>query len=181
MPDQQSRNTEEGKTSARSSPFQLPTISLPKGGGAIRGIGEKCAANPVTGTGCLSAPLATIPGHSGFGPELTLSYDSGSGNRPLEFGWSLSPPFPSGVPQEGRGHSRARSGRRPRPRPRPKTSQRAENGTLEGRINRQTGAASSPGFHKPESGCRHGENEVLIPIRITHLYKWTHYRHCCYI
>ena len=27
-----------------------PTISLPKGGGAIRGIGEKFAANPVTGT-----------------------------------------------------------------------------------------------------------------------------------
>jgi len=29
----------------------LPAISLPKGGGAIRGIGEKFAANPVTGTG----------------------------------------------------------------------------------------------------------------------------------
>ena len=28
-----------------------PTLSLPKGGGAIRGIGEKFAANPVTGTG----------------------------------------------------------------------------------------------------------------------------------
>ena len=28
-----------------------PSISLPKGGGAIRGIGEKFAANPVTGTG----------------------------------------------------------------------------------------------------------------------------------
>ena len=29
-----------------------PAISLPKGGGAIRGIGEKFAANPVTGTQC---------------------------------------------------------------------------------------------------------------------------------
>jgi hypothetical protein len=27
-----------------------PTISLPKGGGAIRGMGEKFSANPVTGT-----------------------------------------------------------------------------------------------------------------------------------
>jgi hypothetical protein len=31
--------------------FQAPSISLPKGGGAIRGMGEKFAANPVTGTG----------------------------------------------------------------------------------------------------------------------------------
>lgn len=30
---------------------QPPTISLPKGGGVVRGIGEKFAANPVTGTG----------------------------------------------------------------------------------------------------------------------------------
>jgi hypothetical protein len=30
-----------------------PSISLPKGGGAIRGIGEKFAANPVTGTGLI--------------------------------------------------------------------------------------------------------------------------------
>ncbi len=28
----------------------IPSISLPKGGGAIKGIGEKFAANPVTGT-----------------------------------------------------------------------------------------------------------------------------------
>ena len=45
-----------------------PAISLPKGGGAIRGIGEKFAANPVTGTGSMSVPIATSPGRSGFGP-----------------------------------------------------------------------------------------------------------------
>ena len=39
-----------------------PSISLPKGGGAIRGMGEKFAANPVTGTGSLSVPIATSPG-----------------------------------------------------------------------------------------------------------------------
>jgi hypothetical protein len=32
-----------------------PSISLPKGGGAIRGMGEKFAANPVTGSGFMSA------------------------------------------------------------------------------------------------------------------------------
>ncbi|SFN35999.1 RHS repeat-associated core domain-containing protein [Nitrosospira briensis] len=69
-----------------------PSISLPKGGGAIRGIGEKFAANPVTGTGSMSVPIATSPGRSGFGPQLSLSYDSGSGNGPFGFGWSLSLP-----------------------------------------------------------------------------------------
>ena len=66
--------------------------SLPKGGGAIRGIGEKFAANPVTGTGSMTVPIATSPGRSGFGPQLSLSYDSGAGNGPFGFGWSLSLP-----------------------------------------------------------------------------------------
>src|SRR6476661_1967727 len=70
----------------------LPSISLPKGGGAIRGIGEKFAANPVSGTGSMSVPIAASPGRSGFGPQLSLSYDSGAGNGPFGFGWSLGLP-----------------------------------------------------------------------------------------
>src|SRR5215216_1280189 len=70
----------------------LPAISLPKGGGAVRGMGEKFGVNPVTGTGSMSVPLATSPGRSGFGPQLALSYDSGSGNGPFGFGWTLSLP-----------------------------------------------------------------------------------------
>ncbi len=31
--------------------FKLPSVNPPKGGGAIRGIGEKFATNPVTGSG----------------------------------------------------------------------------------------------------------------------------------
>ena len=69
-----------------------PSISLPKGGGAIRGIGEKFSANPVTGTGSMSVPIATSPGRSGFGPQLALSYDSGAGNGPFGLGWHLSLP-----------------------------------------------------------------------------------------
>lgn len=69
-----------------------PSISLPKGGGAIRGIGEKFAANPVTGTGTLTVPIPTSPGRSGFGPQLSLTYDSGAGNGPFGFGWNLSLP-----------------------------------------------------------------------------------------
>ncbi|WP_106398913.1 SpvB/TcaC N-terminal domain-containing protein [Actinocorallia populi] len=72
--------------------ISAPSLALPKGGGAIRGIGEKFAANPVTGTGSVSVPIATSPGRSGFGPQLSLSYDSGAGNGPFGFGWSLSLP-----------------------------------------------------------------------------------------
>jgi Salmonella virulence plasmid 65kDa B protein len=70
----------------------VPAITLPKGGGAIRGIGEKFAANPVTGTGSMTVPIAASPGRGGFGPQLALSYDSGSGNGPFGFGWTLSLP-----------------------------------------------------------------------------------------
>ncbi|WP_206313536.1 SpvB/TcaC N-terminal domain-containing protein [Streptomyces coryli] len=65
-------------------------MTLPKGGGAVRGIGEKFAANPVNGTGTLSVPVVTSPGRSGFGPQLALSYDSGAGNGPFGYGWALS-------------------------------------------------------------------------------------------
>src|SRR6267154_5479082 len=71
---------------------QAPSINLPKGGGAIRGMGEKFAANPVTGTGSLTVPVYASPGRGGFGPQLSLSYDSGSGNSPFGFGWSLALP-----------------------------------------------------------------------------------------
>ncbi len=71
---------------------KAPSISLPKGGGAIRGIGEKFTANPVTGTGSMSVPIATSPGRGGFGPKLSLDYDSGSGNGPFGVGWQLSLP-----------------------------------------------------------------------------------------
>ena len=33
-------------------------------------MGEKFAANPVTGTGSVTVPIATTPGRSGFGPQL---------------------------------------------------------------------------------------------------------------
>ena len=71
---------------------QAPVINLAKGGGAIHGMGEKFAANLVTGTGSMPAPIATSPGQSGFGPRLSLSFGSGAGNGPFGFGWSLSLP-----------------------------------------------------------------------------------------
>ncbi|MFB2833323.1 SpvB/TcaC N-terminal domain-containing protein [Floridanema evergladense] len=86
--DKDKKATEPDK-SYFSSP---PSVSLPKGGGAIKGMGEKFAANPVTGTGSMSVPIATSPSRSGFGPQLSLSYDSGSGNNIFGLGWNLSIP-----------------------------------------------------------------------------------------
>src|SRR5947199_6293290 len=89
-----SNKKEAGQTDTSSGPSLTapPTISLAKGGGAIRGVGEKFSANPVNGTGSMSVPIATSPGRSSFGPQLSLSYDSGSGNGAFGFGWSVSLP-----------------------------------------------------------------------------------------
>ena len=92
MADNSTRDKSPPNTTKEDFQVQAPAISLPKGGGAIRGMGEKFAANPVTGTGSMTVPIATSPGRSGFGPQLTLSYDSGAGNGPFGFGWSLSLP-----------------------------------------------------------------------------------------
>lgn len=78
----------------------VPTPSLPKGGGALSGLGEKLSTNPLTGTGSFSVPINTSPGRVG-GPELSLSYDSGAGNGPFGIGWQLS--LPSIVRKTDRG------------------------------------------------------------------------------
>ncbi|MDD4210572.1 MAG: SpvB/TcaC N-terminal domain-containing protein, partial [Bacteroidales bacterium] len=67
-------------------------ISLPTGGGAIRGIGEKFQANPVTGTASFTVPLTISEGRGKFTPQLALSYDSGSGNSVFGLGWSVGVP-----------------------------------------------------------------------------------------
>jgi hypothetical protein len=84
----------DGKTATDTSrsAFSAPHLALPKGGGALRGIGETFAANLVTGTGALTVPIPLSPGRSGFGPQLSLFYDSGIDNGPFGFGWRLSLP-----------------------------------------------------------------------------------------
>lgn len=69
-----------------------PAVSLPKGGGAVRSIGEKFSVNPVTGTAAITIPIAAPAGRGGVGPQLSMSYDSGGGNGPFGFGWGLSLP-----------------------------------------------------------------------------------------
>ena len=93
MPDQQPSDLSVSIESAPDdSRFTPPQISLPVGGGAIRGIGEKFATNPVTGTASLTVPITLSQGRSSFGPQLSLSYDSGIGNSAFGMGCQLSLP-----------------------------------------------------------------------------------------
>ncbi len=92
MTEESSSQQNSAGSTQESTPFAAPQISLPKGGGAIRGIGEKFTANAATGTGSLIVPIALSAGRSGFGPQLSLSYDSGSGNGAFGIGWNLSLP-----------------------------------------------------------------------------------------
>jgi RHS repeat-associated protein len=78
------------KDAPKTAAQQLPNVTLPKGGGAIESIGEKFKVNAATGTGQMSIPLPLS--HGRFSPQLELSYDSGSGNGPFGFGWSLNSP-----------------------------------------------------------------------------------------
>ncbi len=84
--DSQDGSTDKGYYSPPSA------VELPKGGRAIRGIGEKFSVNPVTGTGSLSVPIFTMPSRSDFYPQLSLNYDLGAGNGVFGLGWNLSVP-----------------------------------------------------------------------------------------
>ena len=91
----------DNKSSHENKISTAPTLSLPKGGGAIRDIGEKFDVNPATGSASFSVPIAVSPGRSGFGPQLSLAYNSGSGNGPFGLGWSLSVPAISRKTEKG--------------------------------------------------------------------------------
>jgi RHS repeat-associated protein len=67
-------------------------ISLPKGGGALSGLGEKFSPDLFTGTGNFTVPIALPPGRNGFQPQLNLGYSTGQGNGPFGLGWSVSVP-----------------------------------------------------------------------------------------
>jgi RHS repeat-associated protein len=72
---------------AKKNLVQAPTINLPKGGGAIKSIDEKFAVNAVNGTAGFSMPLP-FSAARGFSPDLSLSYDSATGNGIFGLGWS---------------------------------------------------------------------------------------------
>ncbi len=80
-------NSKERAT--KSNAIEVPSISLPKGGGALKGIDEKFSVNAVNGTAAFSIPLPVSPAR-GVVPQLSLSYNSGGGNGVFGLGWNLS-------------------------------------------------------------------------------------------
>ncbi len=81
----------EEQKQTQSRAIKVPSISLPKGGGAIKGIDEKFSVNAVNGTASLSIPLPFSQAR-GASPALTLSYNSGAGNGIFGLGWQLDLP-----------------------------------------------------------------------------------------
>ncbi|MDX2249416.1 MAG: SpvB/TcaC N-terminal domain-containing protein [Bacteroidia bacterium] len=88
-----SQNAATQQTDKPSFSIEIPQISLPKGGGAIKGIDEKFEVNTANGTASFSLPLPFSPARNGFMPSLTLGYNSGGGNGLFGLGWDLG--FPS--------------------------------------------------------------------------------------
>jgi RHS repeat-associated protein len=81
-------------------------ISLPKGGGALQGLGESFAPDLFTGTGNFSVPITVPAGRHGMQPQLALSYSTGGGSGPFGLGWHLGVPGVSrktsrGIPTYG--------------------------------------------------------------------------------
>lgn len=79
--------TDGGKT--KSNAIEVPSITLPKGGGALKGIDEKFSVNAVNGTAGFSFPLPFASAR-GATPSLGIGYNSGSGNGIFGLGWNLS-------------------------------------------------------------------------------------------
>ncbi|MEO1127917.1 MAG: SpvB/TcaC N-terminal domain-containing protein, partial [Cyanobacteria bacterium J06639_16] len=71
--------------------ISLPQIRLPKGGGAIRGVGETFQPSSFTGTASFTLPIET-PTARDLSLDLSLSYSSGSSQGPFGLGFSLSTP-----------------------------------------------------------------------------------------
>ncbi|MHC2722457.1 SpvB/TcaC N-terminal domain-containing protein [Bradyrhizobium diazoefficiens] len=90
-------STSEERTSSTSK----PSLNLPKGGGALRSIGEKFSFNAQTGMGTVSVPLPFMQTRGDLQPSLTLSYNSGTGNGVFGSGWQLDLPSISRKTEKG--------------------------------------------------------------------------------
>ncbi len=71
--------------------ISAPNVSMPAGGGALRSISEPFKAQSFTGAGSLTIPLP-LPEARGFAPQISLSYNSGSGNGLFGLGFSVALP-----------------------------------------------------------------------------------------
>jgi Salmonella virulence plasmid 65kDa B protein len=67
-------------------------IAMPKGGGALQGIGEKFSPDLHTSTGNFTISIAIAPGRNGFQSQISLVYSTGTGSESFGPGWNLMSP-----------------------------------------------------------------------------------------
>jgi hypothetical protein len=91
MNKQPATNNSDNTSVTGYSNVSIPQITLPHGGGAIKAIDEKFAVNAANGTAGYSIPFPLSPSRNGFMPQLSLSYNSGSGNGIFGLGWNAAP------------------------------------------------------------------------------------------
>lgn len=89
-----------GNKLSTAKKVSLPDVSLPKGGGAIKGMGELFKFNAFTGTGSFSVPVYTSPCRD-FEPKISLDYNSAEGNGVFGMGFSISIPYISRKTEKG--------------------------------------------------------------------------------
>lgn len=85
-------NSQQKDEPSASHLLQIPSIAQPKGGGALKSIDEKFQVNAANGTASISISIPFSPSRSDFTPQLTLAYNSGSGNSAFGLGWDISLP-----------------------------------------------------------------------------------------
>jgi RHS repeat-associated protein len=84
--------SDKGQDYARTNLIQIPSINLPKGGGALKSIDEKFQVNAANGTSSFNITIPLSKSRTDFAPSMSLNYSSGSGNSPFGLGWNLSLP-----------------------------------------------------------------------------------------
>ncbi|MDC9407248.1 SpvB/TcaC N-terminal domain-containing protein, partial [Clostridioides difficile] len=80
--------------------ISIGEVSMPKGGGAIKGMGETFSSDPFTGGGNFSIPIKTSKGR-GFEPDISLNYNYSAGIGPFGLGFSISLPYISRNTEKG--------------------------------------------------------------------------------
>jgi len=85
-------NAQAGSSKTKSNLLEMPSITLPKGGGAIKSIDEKLTVNVADGSLSYRVPLPFSMSRNRFMPSLSLAYNTGSGNSPFGLGWMLDTP-----------------------------------------------------------------------------------------
>ncbi|SFN75529.1 toxin TcdB middle/N-terminal domain-containing protein [Nitrosospira briensis] len=77
---------------ANKSGTSPQAVSLPVGGGSVRGLGENFQPDLSTGTGVYNVPLEFPKGPNGLTPQFNLTYNTAFGNGPFGVGWALNLP-----------------------------------------------------------------------------------------